>query len=97
MKAIQTQLEKEKLLEQFKKSGKTQAQFAQENGLNVKTLSRWIYKWHHQTKTASEVKFVEIKTTAITPVNDIRVKKSGRLSSMLVLKNFLRPGQRRLE
>ena len=84
MKAILTQLEKEKLIEQFKKSGKTQAQFAQENGLNVKTLSRWIYKWHHQTKTASEVKFVEIKTTAIAHVNDIRVKKSGRLSSLLV-------------
>ena len=40
MKAILTQSEKEKLLEQFKKSGKTQAQFAQENGLNVKTLSK---------------------------------------------------------
>ena len=53
MKAILTQSEKEKLLEQFKKSGKTQAQFAHENGLNVKTLSRWIYKWHHQTKNGN--------------------------------------------
>ena len=37
MKAILTKPEKERLLEQFEKSGKTHAQFAEENGLNVKT------------------------------------------------------------
>lgn len=77
MKAILTKLEKERLLEQFEKSWKTHAQFAEENGLNVKTLSKWIYEWHHQIKTTNEVKFVEIKTTAISSVNDIRIKKSG--------------------
>ena len=77
MKAILTKLEKERLLEQFEKSGKTHAQFAEENGLNVKTLSKWICEWHHQIKSTNEVKFVEIKTTAIPSVNDIRVKKSG--------------------
>ena len=44
MKAILTKPEKERLLEQFEKSGKTHAQFAEENGLNVKTLSKWIYE-----------------------------------------------------
>ncbi|WP_288604767.1 hypothetical protein [uncultured Treponema sp.] len=77
MKTILTKPEKERLLEQFKKSGKTHAQFAEENGLNVKTLSKWIYEWHHQIKTINEVKLVEIKTTAISSVNDIRIKKSG--------------------
>ena len=77
MKAILTKPEKKRLLEQFEKSGKTHAQFAEENGLNVKTLSKWIYEWHHQIKTTNEVKFVEIKTTAISSVNDIRIKKSG--------------------
>ncbi|MCI6591098.1 MAG: hypothetical protein MSH65_00265 [Spirochaetia bacterium] len=48
MKAILTKSEKEKLLEQFEKSGKTHAQFAEENGLNVKTLSKWIYEWHRK-------------------------------------------------
>ena len=48
MKAILTKSEKERLLEQFEKSGKTHAQFAEENGLNIKTLSKWIYEWHHQ-------------------------------------------------
>lgn len=34
-------------------------------------------RWHHQIKTTNEVKFVEIKTTAISSVSDIRIKKSG--------------------
>ena len=63
MKVILTKSEKERLLEQFEKSGKTHAQFAEESGLNVKTLSKWIYEWHHQIKTTNEEKFVEIKTT----------------------------------
>ena len=61
MKAILTRPEKEKLLEQFEKSGKIHAQFAQENGLNVKTLSKWIYEWHHLAETINEVKFVEAR------------------------------------
>ena len=77
MKAILTKPEKEILLEQFEKSGKTHAQFAEENVLNIKTLSKWIYEWHQQIKTTNEVKVVEIKTTAISSVNDIRIKKSG--------------------
>ncbi|MEE3411483.1 MAG: hypothetical protein VZQ47_11375 [Treponema sp.] len=77
MKAILTKPEKERLLEQFEKSGKTHAQFAEENGLNVKTLPKWIYEWHRQIKTTNEVKFVEIKTTAISSANDIRIKKSA--------------------
>ena len=63
MKAILSKSEKERLLEQFEKAGKIYTQFAEENGLNVKTLSKWIYIWHHQIKTTNEVKFVEIKTT----------------------------------
>ena len=43
MKAILIKPVKERLLKQFEKSGKIYAQFAEENGLNVKTLSKWIY------------------------------------------------------
>ncbi len=35
--------EKKKLLENFQVSGMTQAAFAVENGINPKTLARWIY------------------------------------------------------
>ena len=43
MKAILTKSEKERPLEQFEKSGKKHTLFAEENGLNIKTLSKWIY------------------------------------------------------
>ena len=43
MKAILTKSEKERLLEQFEKSEKIYTQFAEENDLNVKALSKWIY------------------------------------------------------
>ena len=78
MKAILTKPEKERLLEQFEKSGKTHAQFAEENGLNVKTLSKWIYEQHHQIKTTNEVKFVEIKTTAISSVKRYQIQNQNK-------------------
>lgn len=36
--------EKQKLLERFQVSGMTQAAFAVENGINPKTLARWIHQ-----------------------------------------------------
>lgn len=77
MKALLTKSEKEKLFEQFEKSGKTHAQFAKENGYNVKTFSKWIYDWHHKDETESEIKFVEIKTTALNSVKEIKIQKTG--------------------
>ena len=77
MKALLTKSEKEKLFEQFEKSGKTHAQFAKENGLNVKTFSKWIYEWHHQNKTGGENKFVEIKTSSLNIEKQIQIHKSG--------------------
>lgn len=79
MKALLTKSEKEKLFEQFEKSGKTHAQFAKENGYNVKTFSKWIYEWHHQNKTAAggENKFVEIKTASLNTEKQIQIHKSG--------------------
>lgn len=44
MKAILIKPVKERLLKQFEKSGKkTRTVCTEENGLNVKTLSKWIY------------------------------------------------------
>lgn len=77
MKALLTKSEKEKLFEQFEKSGKTHAQFAKENGYNVKTFSKWIYEWHHQNKTGGEIKFVEIKTASLNTEKQIQIHKSG--------------------
>ena len=43
MKALLSKDEKTKLLETFRSSGQTQAAFAV-NGINPKTLARWIYQ-----------------------------------------------------
>ena len=44
MKALLSKDEKTKLLETFRSSGQTQAAFAEVNGINPKTLARWIYQ-----------------------------------------------------
>lgn len=77
MKALLTQSEKEILFKEFEESGKTYAEFSAEKGLNVKTFSKWIYEWHRQNKEIDEVKFVQIKTTAISTPKEIKVQKAG--------------------
>ena len=44
MKSLLSKDEKTKLLETFRSSGQTQAAFAEVNGINPKTLARWIYQ-----------------------------------------------------
>lgn len=77
MKAILTKSEKERLLEQFEKSGKKTHTVCRRKRSEYKNIVKMDLRWHHQIKTTNEVKFVEIKTTAISSVNDIRIKKSG--------------------
>lgn len=83
MKALLTQSEKEILFKEFEESGKTYAQFSAEKGLNLKTFSKWIYEWHRQNKEIDEVKFVQIKTTAISTPKEIKVS----ISFLINLKN----------
>ena len=44
MKSLLSKDEKTKLLETFRSSEQTQAAFAEVNGINPKTLARWIYQ-----------------------------------------------------
>ena len=44
MKSSLSKDEKTKLLETYRNSGQTQAAFAEVNGINPKTLARWIYQ-----------------------------------------------------
>ncbi len=46
-------IEKENLLNEFKKSGLTQSAFSKEHDLNAKTLSRWV---NDQLKAGAETK-----------------------------------------
>ena len=44
MKSLLSKDEKTKLMETFRSSGQTQAAFTEVNGINPKTLARWIYQ-----------------------------------------------------
>ncbi len=78
MKSILNENEKQKLLKNFQISGMTQAAFAVENGINPKTLARWIYQSRLQEKqTKDSVEFVELKRTFITQNQKITIRKAG--------------------
>ena len=59
MKSILNEKEKQKLLENFQSSGMTQTAFAVENGINPKTLARWIADWGDKWRYVSEKKIKE--------------------------------------
>ena len=44
MKSLLSKDENRKLLETFRRSGQTQAAFAEVNDINPKTLAEWIYQ-----------------------------------------------------
>ena len=62
MKSLLSKDEKTKLLETFRSSGQTQAAFAEVNGINPKTLARWIYQQRLEARqNQNNVEFVELK------------------------------------
>ena len=77
MKAILIKPVKERLLKQFEKSGKKTRTVCRRKRSECKDIVKMDLRWRHQIKSTNEVKFLEIKTTAISSVNDIRIKKSG--------------------
>ena len=70
---------KTKLLEDFRSSGQTQAAFAEANGINSKTLSRWIYQQRLESKQNQDsVEFVEVKRTLINSSRGIKIRKADK-------------------
>ena len=56
------QRRKKKLLETFRSSGQTQAAFAEVNGINPKTLARWIYQQRLEARqNQNNVEFVGLE------------------------------------
>ena len=69
--------EKTKLLENFRSSEQTQVAFAKINGINPKTLSKWIYWQRLETKQNQEnVEFVEVKRTLISSNKCSKIRKA---------------------
>ena len=62
MKSLLSKDEKTKLLETIRSSGQTQAAFAEVNGINPKTLARWIYQQRFEAgQNQNNVEFVELE------------------------------------
>ena len=78
MKSLLSKDEKTKLLETFRSSGQTQAAFAEVNGINPKTLARWIYQQRLEAgQNQNNVEFVELKRTVVKIRQGIIIRKAG--------------------
>ena len=78
MKSILSKDEKTKLLEALRSSGQTQAAFAEINGINPKTLARWIYQQRLEARqNQNNVEFVEVKRTVVKIRQEIIIRKAG--------------------
>ena len=78
MRSLLSNDEKRKLLEDFRSSGQTQAAFAEVNGINPKTLARWIYQQRLETRqNQNSVEFVELKRTVVKISQGIIIRKAG--------------------
>jgi len=72
------QEEKQKYIEDFRRSGQTQAAFARANGINPKTLSRWINQANCKSEChEADVEFIEVKRAKISSSKSIKIRKSG--------------------
>ena len=78
MKSLLSKDEKTKLLETFRSSDQTQAAFAEVNGINPKTLARWIYQQRLEARqNQNNVEFVELKRTVVKIGQGIIIRKAG--------------------
>ena len=78
MKSLLSKDEKTKLLETFRSSDQTQAAFAEVNGINPKTLVRWIYQQRLESRqNQNNVEFVELKRTVVKIGQGIIIRKAG--------------------
>ena len=78
MKSLLSKDEKTKLLETLRSSGQTQAAFAEINGINPKTLARWIYQQRLEARqNQNNVEFVELKRTVVKIRQEIIIRKAG--------------------
>ena len=72
-----TNEEREGFLAEFRKSGLTQAAFAEEHGINLLTLRSWLYRPRRKTK--------KVGTKETAPMCFVEVQGAPRLGSRSVL------------
>ena len=71
MKSNYSREERQKIVEEYIQSGKSQTVFAQEYGIMPNTLSAWVTKYKFaEACQAADVHFVELKSTFIKELNE---------------------------
>ena len=71
MRSNYSREERQKIVEEYIQSGKSQTVFAPEYGIKPNTLSAWV------TKYKSAVHFVELKSTFIKEKQNMIIRKAG--------------------
>jgi Transposase and inactivated derivatives len=78
MKSNYSREERQKIVEEYIQSGKSQTVFAPEYGIKPNTLSAWVTKYKSaEACQAADVHFVELKSTFIKEKQNLIIRKAG--------------------
>ncbi len=78
MRSNYSREERQKIIEEYLQSGKSQTAFALEHGIKQNTLSAWITKYRTESaEQTTDVHFVEVRSTLISRNQNIVIRKSG--------------------
>ena len=72
MRSNYSREERQKIVEEYIQSGKSQTVFAPEYGIKPNTLSAWVTKYK-----SADVHFVELKSTFIKEKQNMIIRKAG--------------------
>ncbi|MCR5063369.1 MAG: transposase [Treponema sp.] len=78
MRSNYSREERQKIVEEYIQSGKSQTVFAPEYGINPNTLSAWVTKYKSaEACQAADVNFVEFKSTFKKEKQNLIIRKAG--------------------
>ena len=78
MRSNYSREERQKIVEEYIQSGKSQTVFAPEYGIKPNTLSAWVTKYKSaEACQAADVHFVELKSTFIKEKQNMIIRKAG--------------------
>lgn len=78
MRSNYSREERQKIVEEYIQSGKSQTVFAPEYGIKPNTLSAWVTKYKStEACQAADVHFVELKSTFIKEKQNLIIRKAA--------------------
>ncbi len=85
MRSNYSREERQKIVEEYIQSEKSQTVFAPEYGIKPNTLSAWVTKYKSaEVSQAANVHFVELKSTFVKEKQNLIIRKAGT-KNLLVL------------